>query len=79
MKLWLLRSIENPFAFPDNKSGGNCGSKNEVRSGQRVIYTIDGRHAMLDECLQDGDAFVTWNDGTFGTVKWSHLIPAEPK
>lgn len=30
---------------------------------------------MLDECLQDGDAYVTWDDGTFGTVKWNHLSP----
>lgn len=65
----------HPFAFPGNKSGGNSGSGREVHSGDRVRYDIDGRTGVLDECLHDGDAFVTWDNGTFETVKWNHLSP----
>ena len=65
----------HPFAF-EGKSGGNSGAWNEVHSGDHVIYLIDGRTGTLDECLHDGDAFVTWADGTFGTVKWHNLAPA---
>jgi hypothetical protein len=74
-----MRRIEmHPLAFPGNKSGGNSGTDHEVTSGDRIIYTISGRRGVLDECLHDGDAFVTWDDGTFGTVKWYHLV-REPK
>ena len=69
----------HPLAFPERRSGGNSGTDREVHSGERVIYDIDGRHGMLDECLHDGDAFVTWDDGTFGTVKWYHLRPETKK
>ena len=65
----------HPLAFPNNCSGGNSGSIYEVHAGERIIYEIDGRRGVLDECLQDGDAYVTWDDGTFGTVKWNHLRP----
>lgn len=65
----------HPFAIPGNRSGGNSGSPRQVSSGDRIIYDLDGRCGTLDECLQDGDAFVTWDDGTFGTVKWNHLRP----
>jgi hypothetical protein len=47
--------------------------------GERVRYTIDGRTGVADEFLSDGDTFVTWDDGTFGNVKWNHLEPAQPK
>lgn len=65
----------HPFAF-EGKSGGNSGAWNEVHAGDHVIYLIDGRTGTLDECLHDGDAFVTWDDGTFGTVHWYHLAPS---
>lgn len=58
----------HPYAFEDNKSGA-LGMK----AGDRVRYTIDGRTGVADEFLHDGDAFVTWDDGTFGTVHWNHL------
>ena len=57
-------------------NGGNSGAWNEVHAGDHVIYLIDGRTGTLDECLQDGDAFVTWDDGTFGTVRWYNLAPS---
>jgi hypothetical protein len=44
-----------------------------MRAGDRVRYMLDGRIGRADEFLSDGDAFVTWEDGTYGTVKWNHL------
>lgn len=64
----------HPFALK-NKSGGNSGAWNEVKSGDHIIHLIDGCIGTLDECLHDGDAFVSWDDGTFGTVKWRNLAP----
>jgi hypothetical protein len=69
--------MTHPFAFPGNKSGGNSGSAHEVHSGDRIVCCLTERRGTLDECLQDGDAYVTWDDGTFGTVKWNHLKRAE--
>jgi hypothetical protein len=63
----------HPLAFPGNRSGGNSGGPNEVHAGDHVCYDIDGRTGILDECLHDGDALVTWDGGTYGTVKWYHL------
>jgi hypothetical protein len=60
----------HPFAQNNHRSGA-CGMKN----GDRVIYTIDGRRGVADEFLHDGDAFMSWDDGTHGTVKWNHLVP----
>ena len=67
--------MTHPFAFPERRSGGNSGAWNEVHDGDHVIYLITGKTGTLDECLHDGDAFVTWDDGTFGTVHWYHLAP----
>ena len=58
--------MTHPFAFPERRSGGNSGAWNEVHDGDHVIYLITGKTGTLDECLHDGDAFVTWDDGTFG-------------
>lgn len=65
----------HPLAFSDSPSGGNSGCWNEVRSGDSIIDLISGRTGTLDECLHDGDALVTWDDGSFGTVKWCNLAP----
>jgi hypothetical protein len=61
----------HPLAQTEHKNGANG-----MKAGDRVCYTIDGRTGIADEFLHDGDAFVTWDDGTFGTVKWYHLEPA---
>lgn len=53
---------------------GACGMK----AGDRVVYSIDGRRGVADEFLHDGDAFVSFDDGTHDTVKWNHLYP-EPQ
>ncbi len=63
----------HPHAFPDNKSGFEDQDGNMVEAGDQVIYMIDGRVAVLDEALHDGDAFVTFEEGYSATVKWRHL------
>lgn len=61
----------HPFAI-----GGHRNGANGMKAGDRVRYLPDGRVGVADEFLSDGEAFVTWDDGTFGTVKWAHLEPA---
>ena len=62
----------HPFAFPGNRSGAF-----DMRSGDRVVHEPDGRTGVADEFLHDGDALMTWDDGTFGTVKWNNLRKVE--
>ena len=59
----------HPFAQTDKPSGANG-----MKAGDRVVYTLDGRHGVADEFLPDGDTFITFDDGTFDTVKWNHLV-----
>ena len=61
-------SFMHPHAFPNSRSGAF-----DMMSGDRVVYEIDGRHGVADEFLCDGDAYVTFDDGTCDTVKWNHL------
>lgn len=61
----------HPYAFL-HPSGYQSGAHN-MRSGDRIVYDIDGRHGRADEFLHDGDAFVTFDDGTYATVKWNNL------
>lgn len=58
------------------KSGGNSGAWNEVHFGDHVICLITGRIGTLDECIHDGEALVTWDDGRFGVTKWYNLAPS---
>lgn len=51
----------------------NDNGANGMKSGDRIIYIIDGRTGVADEFLHDGDAFVTFDDGQCETVKWHHL------
>lgn len=59
----------HPLAFRDNKSGAY-----DMTAGDRIVYTIDGRHGIADEFLSDGDTFVTFDDGRCETVKCNHLV-----
>ena len=67
--------MTHPLAFPERRSGGNSGAWNEVHSGDKINCLITGRTGTLDECMHDGEAFVTWDDGTYGVVKWHNLAP----
>jgi hypothetical protein len=61
----------HPFAIAGRN--GACG----MNAGDRVRCTIDGKTGVADEFLSDGDTFVTWDDGSFGTVKWKNLQPVK--
>lgn len=70
----------HPFAFSQNDGGFTDGNDRLVVAGDRVEYRYEGhKRGVLDEALQDGDAFVTWDDGSCATVKWINLakIPGE--
>lgn len=65
----------HPHAFKDNNGGFIDGNDHKVSAGDRVEYKYENhRTGVLDEALQDGDAFVTWDDGIFATVKWINLV-----
>lgn len=49
---------------------------NGMKAGE-IVQHRDGRKCRLDEALHDGDAFVTWEDGTWGETKWYQLEPME--
>lgn len=60
----------HPYAIVPNRSGAFS-----LSSGDRFVYDIDGRHGWADEFLHDGDAFVTFDDGTHATIKWNLMSP----
>lgn len=64
----------HPMAYPGDGRSGAWG----LRSGDRFVYDIDGRHGWADEFLSHGDAFVTFDDGEHATIKWNAMSP-EPK
>ncbi len=58
----------HPLATPNNRTGA-CG----LRAGDRVICSLDNRHGTADEFLHDGEALVSFDDGTYGEIKWRFL------
>jgi hypothetical protein len=60
----------HPLAFPNNRSGAFS-----LNAGDRFVYDIDGRQGWADEFLQDGDALVTFDDGTHDIIKWARMSP----
>jgi hypothetical protein len=70
-RAWKYHNFKpHPVACVGHRSGAFG-----MKSGDVVVYSIDGRECRADEFLHDGDAFVTWADGTHGTVHWNHLRP----
>lgn len=65
--------MPHPHSFLDNDAGFTDRNGQSVREGDKVRYEIDGRTAIMDEAFQDGEAFVTWDDGKHDTVKWRNL------
>jgi hypothetical protein len=73
----------HPHAYANNKS-----SANGLKAGDRVRFiqrgsSIYGKTGVVDEFLPvndafDGDAYVTWDDGEYATVKHIHLAPFVP-
>lgn len=64
----------HPLARPDNQSGAF-----DMNAGDRVIHMVDGRHGVADEFLHDGDALVSFDDGSFEIVKWAQLRKEPPR
>ncbi len=72
MKKFLetIKEMEKPDH--DTRGGFYDGNDKLVTAGDHVEY-IDGRKGILIEALQDGDADIQWDDGTFGMIKWHNL------
>ena len=68
----------HPLSFPENRGGFTDRQGQEVNAGDRVRYSINGKEGRMDEALHDGDAFVTWDNGDYETVKWHHLVKIQP-
>jgi hypothetical protein len=66
--------MPHPLAHTDPGNGFD-----ELKAGDRVIHAPTGRHGVADEFLTDGEAFVTFDDGAFDTVKSNHLHPELPE
>lgn len=58
-------------AFPNNQTGA-LG----MNSGDRIRCASTGKTGIVDEFLPDGEALVSWDDGSFSTPKWSQIEPA---
>ena len=67
--------VNHPFAFPNGKNGGTNKHGQRMIAGDRVRNPFNGKTGVADEFLQDGDTYITNDDGTFDTVKWYHLEP----
>ena len=65
--------MSHPLAIQGNTSGFQDKFGSDVRAGDRVLHLRDGRTGVLDEALHDGDAFVTFDNGQYATVKWACL------
>jgi hypothetical protein len=61
--------VPHPLALSNNS--GAIGMK----AGDRFVYLIDGRRGIADEFLHNGDAFVTFDDGSHETIKWNWMRP----
>ena len=45
-----------------------------VNAGDEVIYLVTGDRAILNEALQDGIAYIRYENGVHTEVKWMNLI-----
>lgn len=58
----------HPLAFNGSSSTGFYGHT----SGD-ILTHVSGKKCRLDEALPDGEAFITFEDGTYDCVKWNSL------
>lgn len=68
--------MSHPFAIVGHRNGGTNKFGQTMEAGCRVRNPFNGKVGVADEFLQDGDAYISYDDGTFDTVKWYHLEPA---
>lgn len=72
--LSMLNEMDNSVDFHDPFKGGFIdGNGRNVGSGDKVSYRFSDQLATLNEALQDGDAYITYEDGTNACVKWINL------
>lgn len=57
----------HPMAFK------NDNGANGMKAGDRFRYKIDGCTGVVDELLQDGDAYVTFDGEVYDCIKWHHM------
>ena len=67
------RRPKHPHAIGPGAEPG-CSGAYDMQSGGRVVH-LDGRRGVADEYLSDGDALVSWDDGTFDAVRWNSIRP----
>lgn len=67
----------HPLVAPESirKNSGCTNRYGKLNAGDRAVHVPDGRVGTADEFLHDGDALITWDDGSFGIVKWANLKP----
>lgn len=68
--------MTHPMAFPGGINGGTNKHGQRMSAGDRVRNPFNGKTGIADEFLQDGDTYITYDDGIFDNVKWYHLEPA---
>lgn len=64
------RSMINEGAFEDHQG-------NIVNSGDRVFYPVTQKYGIVSDILQDGDAYINFEDGSAKQIKWHHLVKAK--
>lgn len=62
----------HPHAIQEDGETGFYG----IMAGERIV--VGGKHGWLDEALCDGDAYVSFDDGTFATVRWNAVEREKP-
>lgn len=60
----------------DRRNGATNKNGQKMKAGDKVRCMFTGKTGTADEFLQDGDASVSWDDGSGGMPKWWHLEPA---
>jgi hypothetical protein len=68
--------MSHPLAFTGRRNGGTNKHGVSISAGDRIRNPFNGKCGIADEFLQDGDAYITYDDGTHDCVKWHNLEPA---
>lgn len=50
-----------------------------MESGDRVVYSITGMHGVAEEVLQNGSAYVLFDNGSVNCIEGEHLYLEKPK
>jgi hypothetical protein len=68
----------HPLAWRAMSGNGFDLGRGRFTGDDRIICTLNGKHGYMDEAMHDGDALVSYDDGTFDIVKWGHLRKEKP-